>query len=170
MSHARLRASAAALALAAAFLPAAAFGQTAPAAQPSTGPAEALPPAAADSGGAAGEIVVTGSRIPQPQLSGISPVTTVSQAEIRLQGATRTEDLINALPQAFGAQGSAVSNGASGTATVDLRGLGVTRTLVLVNGRRLLPGDPRSPVADVNAVPASLIKRVDVLTGGASSV
>jgi outer membrane receptor protein involved in Fe transport len=60
--------------------------------------------------------------------------------------------------------------GSNGTATVNLRGLGVTRTLVLVNGRRLLPGDPvSSPVADLNAIPSALIKRVDVLTGGASA-
>src|SRR5207249_9425857 len=66
--------------------------------------------------------------------------------------------------------GSNVSNGATGAATIDLRGLGDKRTLVLVNGRRLMPGDPRSPVADINFIPAALIKRVDVLTGGASSV
>ena len=135
---------------------------------PSTGPAAAADAAPGQPDGS--EIVVTGSRIPVPQLSGVSPVTIVTDTEIKLQGATRTEDIINALPQAFGAQGSSLSNGSTGTATVDLRGLGVTRTLVLVNGRRLLPGDPRSPAADINAVPSALIKRVDVLTGGASSV
>ena len=64
-----------------------------------------------------------------------------------------------------------MSNGATGTATVNLRGLGSARTLVLINGRRLQPGDPtsgRSP--DINFIPSTLIKRVDVLTGGASSV
>src|SRR4030095_11758912 len=50
------------------------------------------------------------------------------------------------------------------------RGLGSPRTLVLINGRRLMPGDPRAPVADINFIPSALIKRVDVLTGGASSV
>jgi outer membrane receptor for ferrienterochelin and colicin len=78
--------------------------------------------------------------------------------------------LINSLPQSFAAQGSNISNGSTGTASVNLRGLGSSRTLVLVNGRRLQPGDPRSPVADINFIPASLVKRVDVLTGGASSV
>jgi iron complex outermembrane receptor protein len=77
---------------------------------------------------------------------------------------------MNSLPQSFAAQGSNISNGSTGTATVNLRGLGSSRTLVLVNGRRLMPGDPRSPVADINFIPAPLIKRVDVLTGGASSV
>ena len=57
---------------------------------------------------------------------------------------TRVEDLLNELPQVFAAQGSNISNGADGTATVDLRGLGAKRTLVLVNGLRLGPGDPRT--------------------------
>ena len=116
------------------------------------------------------DIVVTGSRIPQPNLTSSSPVTVVTSAEVKLQGTTRVEDLINSLPQSFASQGSNVSNGSTGTATVNLRGLGSSRTLVLVNGRRLMPGDPRNPVADINFIPSSLIKRVDVLTGGASSV
>src|SRR5207249_3805975 len=116
------------------------------------------------------DIVITGTRIPQPNVTSASPVTVLSSQEIKLQGTTRTEDLINSLPQAFAAQGSNVSNGATGAATINLRGLGSVRTLVLVNGRRLMPGDPRSPVADINFIPSSLIKRVDVLTGGASSV
>jgi outer membrane receptor protein involved in Fe transport len=97
-------------------------------------------------------------------------VTVLTSQDIKLQGTTRTEDLINSLPQSFASQGSSVSNGATGTATVNLRGLGPTRTMVLVNGRRLMPGDPVFPVADINFVPSALIKRVDVLTGGASSV
>jgi len=117
-------------------------------------------------------IVVTGTRIPTPNLSGTSPVTVINSAEVRLQGTTRTEDLINSLPQAFAGQGGNIANGASGTATVDLRGLGSSRTLVLINGRRLQAGDPAQavPVADINFVPAALVSRVDVLTGGASSV
>ncbi|HEX5257946.1 MAG TPA: TonB-dependent receptor [Sphingomicrobium sp.] len=116
------------------------------------------------------EIVVTGSRIPQPNLETASPVTTVTSQEVKLQGTTRTEDLINSLPQVFAAQGSDVSNGASGTATVDLRGLGSKRNLVLVNGKRLQAGDTFNPVADIDFIPNQLIKRVDVLTGGASAV
>jgi outer membrane receptor protein involved in Fe transport len=116
------------------------------------------------------EIVVTGSRIPQPNLTSASPVTVVSSQEVKLEGTTRTEDLINSLPQAFATMGSNISNGSTGIASVNLRGLGDKRTLVLVNGRRLQPGDPRAPVADINFIPSALIKRVDVLTGGASSV
>jgi outer membrane receptor protein involved in Fe transport len=118
------------------------------------------------------DIVITGTRIPQPNLTSASPVTVLSAQEVKLQGTTRTEDLINSLPQAFAAQGSNVSNGATGTATVNLRGLGTARTLVLINGRRLQPGDPTAGgnVPDINFIPSSIIKRVDVLTGGASSV
>ncbi|MGN6058400.1 MAG: TonB-dependent receptor plug domain-containing protein [Sphingomicrobium sp.] len=118
------------------------------------------------------EIIITGTRIPQPNLTSASPVTVLSAQEVKLQGTTRTEDLINSLPQAFAAQGSNVSNGATGTATVNLRGLGPARTLVLVNGKRLQPGSPVAggDVPDINFVPSALIKRVDVLTGGASSV
>jgi len=116
-------------------------------------------------------IVITGSRIPQ-NLSASAPVTVLNSAEIRLQGTTRTEDLINSLPQAFAGQGGNIANGATGTATVDLRNLGSSRTLVLINGRRLQAGDPAQavPVADINFIPASIVERVDVLTGGASSV
>jgi iron complex outermembrane receptor protein len=127
-------------------------------------------PAAGDAAGTnVQEFVVTGSRIPQPNLTSISPVTAVSSAEIKLSGTTRVEDLINQLPQVIADQGGNLSNGASGTATISLRDLGAPRTLVLVNGRRLGPGDPGLPVADLNFIPATLIDRVDVLTGGASS-
>ncbi len=118
---------------------------------------------------ASGDIVVTGSRIPQPNLTAVSPVTVVNQQDFKLQGTTRAEDLLNSLPQVFADQGSSVSNGATGTATVNLRNLGSNRTLVLVNGRRLVPGDPTDSAADVNFIPSALVKRVDVLTGGASS-
>ncbi len=116
------------------------------------------------------DIIVTGSRIPQPNLESASPVTVVSSQEVKLSGTSRTEDLINSLPQVFAAQGSNVSNGSSGTATISLRGLGSKRSLVLVNGKRLQAGDTANPVADINFIPSVMIKRVDVLTGGASSV
>ena len=136
----------------------------------STTPATSNTP---DSDGA--DIVVTGSRLSNPNLTSASPITIVNAAEIKLQGATRIEDVINSLPQSFATQSSSVSNGSNGTATANLRNLGDNRTLVLVNGRRLMPGSPSSSAtassaADLNMVPPSLIKRVDVLTGGASSV
>lgn len=115
-------------------------------------------------------IVVTGTRLRSPNLESASPVTVVTAEEFALTGTTRVEDLINSLPQVFAGQGGSVSNGATGTATLDLRGLGSERTLVLVNGRRLAPGTPSTSAADINMIPAALIERVDVLTGGASSV
>ena len=117
-----------------------------------------------------GTVIVTGSRIPRPDLAAISPMTVVDGKEVGLQGAITTEGLLNSLPQVTPGQGTFLSNDATGTATVDLRGLGPGRTLVLINGRRLLPGDPFYPVPDINAVPTALIKRVEVVTGGASSV
>ncbi|HUI62705.1 MAG TPA: TonB-dependent receptor plug domain-containing protein, partial [Steroidobacteraceae bacterium] len=143
-------------------LPALAIAQTAP-------PAE-QPAAAA----AVTEVVVTGSRIVEPGLQAISPVTTVTADTIKSTGVTRVEDLLNNLPQVMADQGSMASNGASGTATVDLRGLGPQRTLVLINGRRLMPGTPSNTptfaAPDLNNIPAALVERVDVLTGGASAV
>src|SRR5256885_11955624 len=121
---------------------------------------------------AAQDIVVTGTRIPQPNLTSAAPVTVVTSQDVKLTGTTRVEDLLNQLPSVGASQASGVSNGATGTAEVDLRYLGSKRTLSLVNGRRLTPGDPNSTTqaADLNLIPASLIKRVEVLTGGASSV
>jgi hypothetical protein len=142
--------------------------------EPSTGPVEnADTDVSADADTATqdqGDILVTGSRIPQPNLTSTSPVTVLNSQEVKITGTTRAEDLLNSLPQVFAGQSSTIANGASGTATVNLRGLGSERTLVLVNGRRLLPGDPFSSAADINAIPAAMIRRVDVLTGGASSV
>ena len=114
-------------------------------------------------------VVVTGSRIPQPNLQSASAVSVVTNADIVAQGATRVEDIINTLPQAFASQGSTISNGASGTATINLRGLGSSRTLVLIDGRRLVPGDPGTSAADINFIPSTLVDRVDVKTGGASA-
>src|SRR5579862_1487864 len=117
------------------------------------------------------EVVVTGSRITSPNLTAISPITSVDAGYISSSNLTRTEDILNNLPMVFAGQNSTVSNGATGTADVNLRGLGPQRTLVLVNGRRLGPGSGSGTnISDINEVPASLIERVDILTGGASSV
>ena len=117
------------------------------------------------------EVVVTGSRIAQPNLETTSPVTQVTAGDIAVQGVTRVEDLVNQLPQAFAAQNASVSNGATGTATVNLRGLGAPRTLVLIDGRRMPLGGitAASAAADLNQIPAAMVERVEVLTGGASA-
>src|SRR4051812_5086321 len=143
----------------------------------SAAPAVLLSPAAfaqeqdQDASESMDEVVVTGSRIASPNLQSISPITAIGAEELNIAGKTRIEDVLNQLPQAFAAQGSNISNASDGTATVDLRGLGSQRTLVLVNGKRLMPGDPDGgSAADLNQIPLTLVKRVDVLTGGASSV
>ena len=118
------------------------------------------------------EIVVTGSRLKVViNDQSISPVTSITTQDIQATGLTRLEDVLNNLPQVFAAQGSTVSNGSDGTATVNLRNLGANRTLVLVNGRRLGPGTAAgNNRSDLNQVPSQLVERVDILTGGASSV
>jgi iron complex outermembrane recepter protein len=116
------------------------------------------------------EVAVTGSLIPRPTLDAMSPVATLDVEELAYQGTTRLEDMLTSLPQIFHAQNSTISNGASGTATVDLRYLGAVRTLVLIDGRRAPAGDVHAISPDLNFIPAALVKRVDVLTGGASSV
>jgi outer membrane receptor protein involved in Fe transport len=115
-------------------------------------------------------VEITGSRIKTLSTDSASPIITLSADAIKIAGATNVEDLLNSMPQVFAGYGAQVSNGSTGTATVDLRGLGPTRTLVLVNGRRLPAGDPGFSPADLNQIPTSLIKRVEVLTGGASAV
>jgi outer membrane receptor protein involved in Fe transport len=117
-----------------------------------------------------GEIVVTGSRIRSANLEATTPVTQVTAADVVTQGVTRIEDLVNQLPQAFAAQNVTVANGASGTATLNLRGLGSPRTLVLVDGRRMPYGGVTNSAADINQIPTQMIERVDILTGGASAV
>ena len=137
----------------------------APAAFAQTAPVTAAPAATVE------EVVVTGSRLRTANEASISPVTTISASDIQTTGLTRVEDVLNNMPQVFAAQGSTLSNGSDGTATVNLRGLGPQRTLVLVNGRRLGPGAPDGRnYADINQVPAALIDKIDVLTGGASAV
>ncbi len=116
------------------------------------------------------EVTVTGTLIPRPTLEAMSPVTTMDVEELSYRGLTRLEDLLTTLPQVFAAQNSTIANGASGTATVDLRHLGAVRTLVLIDGKRMSAGDTGSISPDLNFIPSALVKRVDVLTGGASSV
>jgi iron complex outermembrane receptor protein len=144
-------------------------------AQPS-GPVEAQPVPMESATGAPVEetrdIVVTGTRIPSANLESAAPVTVVSNQDFKLQGTSRVEDLLNSLPSVGASMTSGMSNGATGTAEVDLRYLGSKRTLALINGRRMVPGSPNSTTQapDINFIPSSLIKRAEVLTGGASSV
>jgi len=138
------------------------------AATPSTAPAASLSGAQAQ----LQEVIVTGSRIATPNQRSISPVTFVNANTFQQVGATRVEDVLNRLPQVMAAQNATSINGGNGTETVNLRGLDPKRTLVLVNGLRMGPGDPRnggSP-SDVKMIPTALIENVQILTGGASSI
>ncbi len=115
------------------------------------------------------EVVVTGSRIPRKDLVANSPVNVVQAEEFRLAATVETESLLNTLPQVVPSFGATTNNPGTGTATVDLRNLGTNRTLVLVNSRRMV-GSAVTGVVDINNIPASLIERVEVVTGGASAV
>jgi iron complex outermembrane recepter protein len=116
------------------------------------------------------EVVVTGTRIPiDPNLSTSSPVTMIKSEELGHRGITRVEDLLNDLPSITYENTANDANGAIGTATVDLRGLTSDRTLVLTNGHRMGFGDVFDLAPDINQVPGTMIERIEVLTGGASS-
>lgn len=116
------------------------------------------------------EIVVTGTRIKQKNLISSNPVTSVEGDSFAIRGAVNVEDLVNELPQVFAGQSANIGNGATGTATVDLRGLGASRTLVMIDGKRMGPGSTQFVPADLNQIPASLIKNIDISTGGAGAV
>lgn len=115
------------------------------------------------------DIVVTGSRITNPNLVQSSPVAVVSSEEIGLRQPQNAEEFLRQLPGSVAGVGAQVNNGANGSATVNLRGLGTNRNLVLLNGRRLVPAR-LDLVVDTNVVPVALLERVDTFTGGASSV
>jgi iron complex outermembrane receptor protein len=138
--------------------------------------AQTAPATASDT--ALQEVIVTGSRLAiSPNDVSISPITSLDSLDIQKTGLVRTEDLLNNLPSVVAEQSGGTSISSNGTATVSLRGLGSQRTLVLVNGTRLAPGaglsaagNNTSSSPDINQIPADLIERVDVLTGGASAV
>lgn len=116
------------------------------------------------------DIIVTGTRIKSSNLSATSPVSVLQGEQIALQRAVTIEDLSVKIPQlAGGVNSTSVGSDAFGAQTLDLRNLGQNRTLVLINGTRAIPFSFRNAV-DVNAIPAPLLKRVDILTGGAAAV
>ena len=138
------------------------------------------PGALAQEQGPVEEIVITGSRISAPNMSSTSPVQVVSQSEIQHLGKTDMVDILNTLPQVFQNSATDFSNTSNslstrgGLTTVNLRGLGPQRTLVLVDGRRLGTADANTgnpnPAPNLDQIPVALIERVDVVTGGASAV
>jgi iron complex outermembrane receptor protein len=115
-------------------------------------------------------LVVTGTRLPPPHLDSSSPIVSIDAEEIQKDGPLPLEEILSSLPMVFGEMNSMVSNGATGTSSIDLRSLGGWRTLTLINGRRMGPGGPLLDQSDINLIPSALVRRVDVLTGGASAI
>ncbi|MGH6706695.1 MAG: TonB-dependent receptor plug domain-containing protein, partial [Sphingomicrobium sp.] len=116
-------------------------------------------------------IVVTGTRIQTPNRRSASPVQTVRTEDFVMTGVPNVEQTLNQLPQLVPSFTNTSNNPGTGAATLDLRGLGSVRTLILVNGRRWIANDAGEiPEIDVNTIPAALIDRVDIVTGGASAV
>ena len=116
------------------------------------------------------EVVVTGSRLTKSNVTSSVPLVQIGAEEINSRGVARVEDVVNILPNVFVSQTAEVANGANGTSTLNLRGLGSTRTLVLIDGKRLPFGSPFSSSANVDMVPARMVERVDIVTSGASAV
>ncbi|NCF59841.1 MAG: TonB-dependent receptor [Gammaproteobacteria bacterium] len=115
------------------------------------------------------EVVVTGTRITVPGIESSSPIYSVGSDEIDLQAQPEVERILRLLPITKPDDGQNVNNGTDGAATVDLRGLGEERNLVLVDGRRVTPYSTEGLV-DLQTIPTALIERIDIITGGASAV
>jgi outer membrane receptor protein involved in Fe transport len=140
--------------------------------------AAAATPAAAQTAAGGGsevsEIVVTGSRIARPNFESPVPVSVVDSRLIESSGSISTGDIIRQLPAAgistITPTNSGFQTAANGITTVNLRNLGEERTLVLLNGRRFVPGLVGTQAVDFNSIPTEIIDRIDVVTGGASSI
>lgn len=119
------------------------------------------------------EVVVTGSRIRRPALDSVVPVTSVGANEIMQQGIINLGDSLNDLPSlrsTYSISNSTRFIGTAGLSILDLRGLGTSRTLVLVNNRRHVTSSPGNQSVDVNTIPTDLVERIDIVTGGNSAV
>ena len=118
-------------------------------------------------------IQVTGSRIARPELSQAAPIFSIGSDEIANFGSPDLGQILAELP-AIGATNTLIgnnnNNSSAGTSSADLRRLGTSRTLVLVNGKRHVAGSPGSASVDLSTIPAAMIERVEVMTGGASAI
>ncbi len=113
-------------------------------------------------------IVVTGSRVTDPNLRLSTPVAAVGEEELTLRQTTVAEQFLRELPGAVPSIGAQVNNGNGGASFVNLRGIGSQRNLVLLDGRRFVPADETGRV-DLNNIPLAVIERTDILTGGATT-
>ncbi len=143
----------------------------------------AVTPAAAQSGApddevAVEELVVTGSRIRRTEFNSAQPLTILTNESANLRGVANTAQILQTAPQGATAQQinnnftGFVTTGGNGANTISLKGLGAQRTLTLINGRRAGPAGVGGTVGpfDLNTIPASLIDRIEILSGGASSI
>ncbi|MDT0575162.1 TonB-dependent receptor [Croceicoccus sp. F390] len=121
-----------------------------------------------------GLIIVTGSRIARPTVESTAPLQIIDDAVIDESGATNIQEVLLENPvfgtPALSRTNSAFLTSGTGVATVDLRNLGSDRTLVLINGRRVVSSLPGSATVDLNVIPTQFVERIDILTGGASSL
>ncbi len=117
-----------------------------------------------------GEIVITGSRISRPDYVAESPILSVGPEALAARGPSTLDATFNQLPQFAASNANSGSSPArQGRANANLRGLGIQRTLVLLDGRRTQPSDPLGAI-DLNTIAPALIENVEVITGGASAV
>ncbi|ANF54884.1 TonB-dependent receptor [Brevundimonas naejangsanensis] len=131
--------------------------------------AQTEPPASPESSTQLDEIIVTGSRIARKDYNSTSPIVTVGKEDFQATGSVTIDSLITDLPQFVPSVNSTSNNPSNGgQANIDLRGLGTQRTLVLMNGRRVIPSNPNGTV-DINILPTPLIRSVEVISGGASA-
>ncbi len=131
---------------------------------------QAVEPGPVEAAATLDTIEVTGSRIRRADYETAQPVTVVTREDIERTGLTNIGDLLQELPSAGSALSRSFNNGGAGTTEIDLRNLGSQRVLVLVDGRRWIPGAGNYPAADLNTIPASIIERIEVLKDGASAI
>jgi outer membrane receptor protein involved in Fe transport len=143
-----------------------------PAAEPAAPAEEVVPaPAQGNKKEQTEDIVVTGSRIRRKDLTTPAPVTVINRDAITSSGKVSIGDFLQALPEQGNAINTAVNNGGDGATRVSLRSLGAQRTLVLINGRRMVAGGTGADVSvDLNSIPTAAIERVEVLKDGASAI
>ncbi|MEP6784400.1 MAG: TonB-dependent receptor [Sphingomonadales bacterium] len=131
--------------------------------------AQTTPAAATSDEASSDTIVVTGSLISNPNLTSSSPVAAVGQEELQLRQTGVAEQVLREIPGVVPGTGQQVNNGQSSAgSTVNLRGLGANRNIVLIDGMRIAPANSTGTV-DLNNIPVALLDRLDVLTGGAST-
>ncbi|MGL1955766.1 MAG: TonB-dependent receptor [Colwellia sp.] len=117
-------------------------------------------------------IEVTGSRIKRTEMEGANPVQIITREDLVATGITNIGDILQEIPSVAGAgTNTAINNGGSGAVRISLRGLGSERTLVLLNGRRMVAsGTGADSSVDLSTIPTAIVKRIEVLKDGASAI